>query len=173
MKQQTTATLKYAKMSPRKARLLIDLVRGMRVGEAMQQLQFSEKSLGLPLLKLLRSAVANAEHNHNIDKESLMVKTAFVDNGPIQYRWTPRAHGRASPIRKRTAHVTIILEGDVDEKKPKAKSQKPKGEESESKETVTTEETVATEEKKTKKKVVKTAKNIRILQSEHYLWMYY
>ncbi len=121
MKQETTAQLRYLRMGPRKIRLLLDLIRGMKVGDALRQLQFSSKTASAPLVKLVHSAIANAAHNYQMPEESLIVKRAFVDGGPMQYRWMPRAHGRASPIRKRTAHVTIVLEGDMPEGKGKKK----------------------------------------------------
>lgn len=112
MKVQTKAKLRYLRMSPRKVRLLIDLIRGMKVNAAVTQLEFSKKQAARPVLKLLKSAMANAQHNDQADPQSLVVKTAFVDGGPILYRWMPRAFGRATKIRKRTSHVTIVLEGD-------------------------------------------------------------
>lgn len=118
---ETKATLRYLRMSPRKVRLLVDLVRGMPVKEAQAQLQFSKKDASRPVGKLLDSAIANAVHNHGAKPETLVVKTAFVDGGPIMYRWMPRAMGRATPLRKRTSHITIVLEGQAEEKKVKSK----------------------------------------------------
>lgn len=97
-------------MSPRKVRLVIDVIRGMDVIRAQTQLQFIKKSACLPVLKLLNSAIANAEHNFHFGKESLYVKTVTADGGPVLKRWTPKAFGRSAPIRKRTSHITIILE---------------------------------------------------------------
>jgi len=115
-KVETRAKLRYLRMSPRKVRLLIGLVRGMKVKEAIAQLELSTKHASLPVIKLLKSAIANATHNDNVKENSLIVKQAFVDGGPILYRWMPRAFGRAAKIKKRTSHITIILEGDADEK---------------------------------------------------------
>ncbi len=109
---ETTASLKNVRLSPRKIRLITDLIKGMNVAEAVIQLQFSRKHAARTVLKLLRSALANAKHNHDLKPESLMIKNAFVDGGAILYRWMPRAMGRATPLRKRTAHVTIILSGE-------------------------------------------------------------
>jgi large subunit ribosomal protein L22 len=96
-------------MSPRKVRLVVDLIRGKRVEEALNLLTFSQKAAARPLVKLLRSAVANADDRGGHDLDKLVVKTAFVDEGPTWRRWLPRAMGRATRIRKRTSHVTLIL----------------------------------------------------------------
>jgi len=117
MKAQATAKLRNLRMSPRKVRLLIDLVRGLSVDKALHQLQFSKRAAARPVRKLIESAVANAAHNDQMDPSTLVVKTAFVDGGAILYRWMPRAFGRATKIRKRTSHITVILEGDIIEKK--------------------------------------------------------
>jgi large subunit ribosomal protein L22 len=117
MKKTATAKLRYLRMAPRKARLLIDMIRGMKASDALLQLQFSKRHASLPVYKLLASAVANAEHNASINSETLIIKTATVDGGPILYRSMPRAQGRATPIRKRTSHITLVLEGDVAEAK--------------------------------------------------------
>ena len=139
MKQTATAKLRYLRMAPRKVRLIVDVIRGMKADEALLQLQFSKRHASKPVYKLLASAIANAEHNVNIDASTLIVKTAFVDGGPILYRSTPRAQGRATPIRKRTSHITLTVEGDVSETK---KVKEVKVEEPE-------------EKKETKKKVTK------------------
>lgn len=99
-------------MAPRKVRLLADLIRGMRVVDAMIQLKFSRKHAAKEMITLLRSAVANAEHNANIDADTLVITESYVNGGPILYRWMPRAFGRASKIRKRTSHVVVVLEGE-------------------------------------------------------------
>jgi len=128
-KMQTKVKLSSLRIAPRKVRLLIDLIRGMSVEKALHQLQFSKKDAAKPLIKLLNSGVANAKHNHEMKKETLVVKTAFVDGGPTLHRWTPRAMGRATPIRKRTSHITIILEGEAQKKKEsKVKKSKVNGE---------------------------------------------
>lgn len=119
MNGQTTAKLRYLRKSPRKVRLVIDLIRGLGVQEAIKQLQFSGKEAAEPVLKLLKSAMANAVHNEHLKEETLVVKEVFADGGPILHRWMPRAMGRATPIRKRTSHITIVLEGEVDEKATK------------------------------------------------------
>ncbi|MEM6531405.1 MAG: 50S ribosomal protein L22 [Myxococcota bacterium] len=103
------ATLKHLRMSPRKVRLIIDLIRGRSVEEALNVLTFSDKAAAEPVGKLLKSAVANADNRGGFDLDRLYVKTAFVDEGLTWKRWLPRAQGRATRIRKRTSHVTIEL----------------------------------------------------------------
>ncbi len=107
---EVTAKANTIRMSPRKVRLVIDVIRGMDVARAQTQLQFIKKAACLPVLKLLNSAIANAEHNFDIAKETLYVKTITADGGPVLHRWTPKAMGRSAPIRKRTSHITIILD---------------------------------------------------------------
>lgn len=114
MTTQSRAHLHGAQVAPRKARLLIDLIRGMRVAEARAQLLFNKKRVSRELVTLLDSAIANATHNHGLLVDTLTIEKAFVDGGPILYRWMPKAQGRATPIRKRTSHITIILSGEVD-----------------------------------------------------------
>src|SRR3989338_2538037 len=125
-KMRTKTTLRSLRMTPRKVRLLIDLIRGLSVDKALAQLAVSKKAAARPVAKLLQSAVANAAHNHNIKKDSLVIVAAAVDGGATLHRWTPKAHGRATPIRKRTAHISLVLEGVVDETKSKIKNQKSK-----------------------------------------------
>jgi len=103
------ASLNYLRMSPQKVRLVVDLIRGRAVEEALNILTFSPKAAARPLGKLLKSAVANADQKGGLDLDKLVLKTATVDEGPTWRRWLPRAQGRATRIRKRTSHVTIIL----------------------------------------------------------------
>lgn len=119
MKMETTAKLRNLRMSPRKVRLMTDLVKGLSVQDALLQLSLKPRISAQPVKKLLESAVANAEHNHSIDTNTLVVKNAFVDGGAVLKRFTPRAFGRASAIHKRTSHVTIVLEGEVNATKAK------------------------------------------------------
>jgi large subunit ribosomal protein L22 len=114
------ASLRYLRMSPRKVRLVVDAVRGLNARAAETRLTFLDKGAAEPVLKLLRSAMANAEHNFQLAKESLYIKTIVADGGPTQKRFRPRAQGRAAPIRKRTTHVTIVLapKGEVATKAP-------------------------------------------------------
>jgi large subunit ribosomal protein L22 len=103
------AKLKHLRISPRKVRLAADLIRGLSVREAEQQLIFLNKRSASQILRLLRSAVANAQHNASLPKENLYISEILVDAGPTLKRWRPRAMGRASNIMKRTSHVTIVL----------------------------------------------------------------
>lgn len=96
-------------MSPRKVRLVIDTIRGLSVSEADTRLTFLNKAAALPVQKLLRSAIANAEHNFKLSREQLFVKTITADGGEMVKRSRPRAFGRGAPIRKRTTHINIIL----------------------------------------------------------------
>lgn len=106
---EVKAIARHIHMSPQKVRLVIDLIRGKRIEYARTQLQFLKKSAALPVLKLLNSAVANATHNFKLEATNLFVKSVTADGGPIIHRWTPRAQGRATPIRKRTTHIAIVL----------------------------------------------------------------
>lgn len=105
-----TAKLRHLRISPRKVRLVTDLVKGLSVEEAEKQLKFLNKRAARPVLKLLNSAIANAQHNASLVKEGLYVKDIAVEPGPTLKRWRPRAMGRATPIMKRTSHITIILD---------------------------------------------------------------
>ena len=106
---EVTAKARFIRMSPRKVRLVADLIRGLDVDKAEVQLNFSVKAAARPVLKLLRSAIANAEHNHKLEHDNLFVKVITVDGGPMLKRWRARAFGRAAPIRKRTSHINIVL----------------------------------------------------------------
>ncbi|MBW2067017.1 MAG: 50S ribosomal protein L22 [Deltaproteobacteria bacterium] len=107
---ETRAAARYVRISPRKARLIMDQVRGLKVEEAVNKLAFSPKKGAFILRKLINSAVANAEHNHNMDVDTLYIKRIFADEGPTLKRFRPRAMGRATRIRKRTSHLTVILD---------------------------------------------------------------
>jgi large subunit ribosomal protein L22 len=121
MKAQAVAKLKHLRMSPRKVRLVVGLIRGASVENAIVQLENNTKHATRPVLKLLKSAVANAKENHSLIEDTLVIKTAFVDEAATLHRWMPRAMGRATPLRKRGSHVTIVLEGEVKEEKKKVK----------------------------------------------------
>ena len=116
-----TATLKTYRQSPRKVRLATDLIKGKSVLMALAQLKFLPKRASLPIEKLLNSAIANAEHNFCATRAELMVKDIRVDKGIVFRRSMPRARGSASPIKKRTSHITIVL-GKLEEKPKKASS---------------------------------------------------
>ncbi|TAK03303.1 50S ribosomal protein L22 [Patescibacteria group bacterium] len=103
------AKARYVRVSPRKVRLIIDLVRGMPVARAIAQLTFMKKAAALPVIKLINSAAANAQHNFGLDASSLYVKSIMADGGPVLHRWRARAFGRAAPIRKRMSHVSVTL----------------------------------------------------------------
>lgn len=120
-----SATLKTYRQSPRKVRLAADLIKGKSVPMALAQLKFLSKRASLPLEKLLNSAVANAEHNFGATRADLMVKDIRIDKGMVFRRSMPRARGSASPIRKRTSHITLTLgkreEAKIKDKKSKSK----------------------------------------------------
>ncbi|HEY9582204.1 MAG TPA: 50S ribosomal protein L22, partial [Savagea sp.] len=94
---------------PRKVRLVVDLIRGKQVGEAVAILRHTPKAASPVVEKVLKSAVANAEHNYDLDINSLVVSEVFVDEGPTLKRFRPRAQGRASAINKRTSHITLVV----------------------------------------------------------------
>ena len=100
---------RYIRQSPYKVRRVLDLVRGLPVEEAEHVLRLTPRSAADPIAKVLKSAVANAEHNHALDSEELVVSEAFADEGPTLKRYRPRARGRASKINKRTSHITIVV----------------------------------------------------------------
>lgn len=106
---EAKAILKYLKTSPQKTRLVIDLIRGKKVEEAITILNYSEKAVSRELVKLVKSAVANAENTKNLNVDKLFVKTAFVDGGPVLKRTHSKAMGRGALIRRRTSHVTVVL----------------------------------------------------------------
>ena len=107
---ETQAKLRNVRLSPRKARLVVDMVRGKGIQEAMNILQVSPQKTAPILSKLLKSAVANAEQSGVSDVDQLFVKTVMVDQGPVLKRFMPRAQGRASRIRKPTSHITVVLD---------------------------------------------------------------
>jgi len=106
---EARAYLKYARISPRKVQVVLDLIRGKQVGLAGAILKHTPKSASQPLFKLLKSAEANAEHNHAMDPERLYVAQCFVTPGPTLKRMRPVSKGRGFRILKRTSHVTIVL----------------------------------------------------------------
>ena len=105
----TRAQVRHARFSASKARVVLDLIRGLPVGEAADVLQFTERGASVAIAKVLAAAVANAQHNDELDGDTLYVSACFADEGPTLKRWRPRARGRATRIRKRTCHVTIIV----------------------------------------------------------------
>ena len=105
----TRARATHLRTSAYKAREVLDLIRGKSCGEAQDILAFSERDIAQPIAKVLDSALANAEHNDGLDADELYVSACFADEGPTLKRWRPRARGRATPIRKRTCHITVIV----------------------------------------------------------------
>ncbi|MBO2532841.1 large subunit ribosomal protein L22 [Planifilum fulgidum] len=103
------AVARYVRIAPRKARLVIDLIRGKSVEEALAILRFTPRAASPIIEKVLRSAVANAEHNYNMDPSRLYVEKAYVDEGPTMKRYRPMARGRAGRINKRTSHITVVV----------------------------------------------------------------
>ncbi len=106
---EVKAKAKFIKMSPTKIRLVANLIKKMPVEQALNQLQFINKLAGVPVAKLVKSAMANAEHNFELQKDNLFIKEITVNEGPTLKRSMPRAHGRATAIRKRTSHINLIL----------------------------------------------------------------
>lgn len=128
-----TAKLNNYRQSPRKVRLIANLVKGKKVDEALDILGFAGKRASLPLKTLIESAISNAKNNFNLEKDSLFVKEFRVDGGAILYRRMPRARGTAYPIRKRTSHVSVELESKEIKESKKAKSKKAKSPENKEK----------------------------------------
>jgi large subunit ribosomal protein L22 len=108
-KQGTKAVARYIRISPYKVREVLDLIRGQEVNRALEILRFSERDAAFTVGKVLASAVANAEHNDQLVADELFVSACFADEGPTLKRWRPRARGRATRIRKRTCHITVIV----------------------------------------------------------------
>jgi large subunit ribosomal protein L22 len=106
---EVKASLKYLRMSPRKIRLVIDVIRKMPVETALDQLRFINKKAAEPIVKLINSAIANAVNTYNLEKGNLYIKEIRSDEGVTLKRWMPRAHGRATSIRKRGCHLNLIL----------------------------------------------------------------
>lgn len=103
------AVARFVRIAPRKARQVIDLIRGKKVGDANTILKFTPRFSADVISKVLNSAIANAENNNKMSREKLVVAEAYVDQGPSMKRYMPRAQGRASLIHKRTSHITIVL----------------------------------------------------------------
>ncbi len=129
---EARAQARFVRVTPMKARRVVDLIRGLPAADAQAVLRFAPQDASDPVGKVLDSAIANATNNHNLDPTSLVVAEAYVDEGPTMRRFRPRAQGRAFRIRKRTSHITVVLEEfDVREaakavaKKPAAKKAAP------------------------------------------------
>jgi large subunit ribosomal protein L22 len=107
---EARAQARYVRVTPMKARRVVDLIRGLPAAEAQAILRFAPQAASEPVGKVLASAVANAENNLNLNPATLVVSEAFVDEGPTMKRFRPRAQGRAYRIRKRTSHITVVVE---------------------------------------------------------------
>lgn len=112
---EARAVARHVRMSPRKVRLVVDMIRGKSVNDAVATLQFSKKGAAEPVSKTLRSAVANAQYKAQddgdvLDVDELFVSECYVDEGPTLRRWRAAAMGRAAPIRKRTSHITVVVD---------------------------------------------------------------
>ena len=128
-RQEVQAVAKWVRMSPRKARLVVEHIRGRSVPEARTVLAFTPRAAAREIEKVLSSAVANAEANHNLVGDDLVVSAAFVDEGPVMKRWRARARGRAARIRKPTCHITVRLTPLDGAPGPAPKTEAPKAEE--------------------------------------------
>lgn len=107
---EAIAKAKFMRITPRKARLVVDMIRGKKVDQALAILNFTPRAASKIVTNLLKSAVANASQKEGVDINNLMVKSICVDQGPSMKRFMPRAMGRASQIKKRTSHITVVLE---------------------------------------------------------------
>ena len=127
--REVRAEAKWVRSSPRKARLVVEHIRGRTVPEARTVLAFSERAVARDVEKVLRSAVANAEANHGLVGDDLVVSAAYVDEGPVMKRWRARARGRAARIRKPTCHITVKLRPVAETRRapePASTEEKPK-----------------------------------------------
>ena len=106
---EAKATAKTVRIAARKVRLVVDLIRGKSIGEAISILKFTPRGASPAIEKVLMSAIANAEHNYDLDVENLVVSEAYVNEGPTMKRFRPHAKGSAAPILKRTSHITIVV----------------------------------------------------------------
>ncbi|MGV8145265.1 MAG: 50S ribosomal protein L22 [Alkaliphilus sp.] len=106
---EAKAIARYIRIAPRKAQLVVDLVRGKKVDEALAILKFTPKAAAQVVYKLIHSAAANAENNHDLDREKLFIAEIYANQGPTMKRFRPRAMGRATTIRKRTSHIGVVL----------------------------------------------------------------
>ncbi|MCZ3386603.1 MAG: 50S ribosomal protein L22 [Actinomycetia bacterium] len=107
------STARYVRITPQKARRMVDLIRGLPAAEAKIVLRFAPQAASETVGKVLDSAVANAENNHGLNADTLVVSSAYVDEGPTLKRFRPRAQGRAYRIRKRTSHITVVVSEDA------------------------------------------------------------
>src|SRR3954463_16029255 len=108
------ASARFVRITPMKARRVVDMVRGQQVEDALSILQFAPQAAAQTVYKVLASAVANAESTEGLDRNTLVVSKAMVDEGPTMKRWRPRAQGRASRINRRTSHITLVVQPRVE-----------------------------------------------------------
>lgn len=106
---EAKASVNHVRVAPRKAQLVVDLIRGKKVGDAIAILRHTPRSASPIVEKLLNSAIANAEHNYQLDVNKLVISQVYVNQGPTMKRFRPRAMGRASRINKRTSHITLVV----------------------------------------------------------------
>ncbi|MFZ2501396.1 MAG: 50S ribosomal protein L22 [Nocardioides sp.] len=127
--QSASATAKFVRVTPMKARRVLDLVRGKSVDEALDILRFAPQAASEPVYKVIASAAANAENNQNLDRRTLVVTEAYANEGPTMKRFQPRAQGRAFRIRKRTSHITVVVSsiGEVAAGRSRSRQPKKKG----------------------------------------------
>jgi large subunit ribosomal protein L22 len=118
--QEVKCFARYIHMSPRKLRLVADMIRNSNVAEALEQLKYSSKNAALPISKAIKSAIASAEHNFNLKRDRLFIKSITIDPGPVYKRMVPRAQGRGFIVRKRSSHINVVLK----EKESAGKKQK-------------------------------------------------
>jgi large subunit ribosomal protein L22 len=119
------AQVRFVRLTPMKARRVVDVIRGMKADEALTLLKFAPQAASEPVGKVIASAVANAENNKRLNPATLWISEAFVDEGPTLKRFRPRAQGRAARIRKRTSHITVIVESRTVESKTTSAKAKP------------------------------------------------
>ncbi|GAA2119055.1 50S ribosomal protein L22 [Actinomadura alba] len=119
---EARAQARFIRVTPRKARRVVDLIRGLPAAEAQAVLRFAPQAASEPVGKVLASAIANAEHNNKLDADTLVVSRAWVDEGPTLKRFRPRAQGRAYRVNKRTSHITVIVES-----RPESAATAPRG----------------------------------------------
>ena len=143
------AQVRFVRLTPMKARRVVDVIRGMKADEAMTLLKFAPQAASEPVGKAIASAVANAENNKRLNPATLWISEAYVDEGPTLKRFRPRAQGRAARIRKRTSHITVVVESRTPVEKTKAPAKK-----AAAKKSTTAKKTTA---KKTTKKAAATA----------------
>ncbi len=118
------AQAKWVRTSARKARVVLDLIRGRSVPEARTILAFTTRAAATDIEKVLRSAVANAESNYGLDGDELIVEAAYADEGPTLKRWKPRARGRVNRIKKRMCHVTLVLAEQPEQQAPRRRARR-------------------------------------------------